>query len=200
MAGVSIAHFATKRGCWQPVLVNQVGPGEWLPSISHVSRRFQPWASEADLGAFYRGLCRIIEAVFLCYLETRRGLAIGGAKPVTIGERHHQGFTFPCHALEDGPRLGDSVSIGAVQCPARQPLAYGLSTRPISPPPPKNRAFPPSVSSKIPTPHFHQISLPSALSPHRQDDPVECKDMGSQFSVGVTTALGGEKKGSTTSN
>lgn len=90
MAGVSIAHFATKRGCWQPVLVNQVGPGEWLPSISHVSRRFQPWASEADLGAFYRGLCRIIEAVFLCYLETRRGLAVGGAKPVTIGERHHQ--------------------------------------------------------------------------------------------------------------
>ena len=30
---------------------------------------------------------------------------------------------------------------------------------------PPNRASPPSVSPKIPTPHFHQISLPSALSP-----------------------------------
>ena len=65
---------------------------------------------------------------------------------------------------------------------------------------PQNRASPPSVSPKIPTPLFHQISLPSALSPHRQDDPVECKVMGSLFSVGVTTALGGEKKGLTTSN
>ena len=36
---------------------------------------------------------------------------------------------------------------------------------PIPPPEPPNRAFPPSVSPKIPTPHFHQISLPSALSP-----------------------------------
>ena len=36
---------------------------------------------------------------------------------------------------------------------------------PIPPPKPPNRAFPPSVSPKIPPPHFHQISLPSALSP-----------------------------------
>ena len=36
---------------------------------------------------------------------------------------------------------------------------------PIPHPKPPNRASPPSVSPKIPTPHFHQISLPSALSP-----------------------------------
>ena len=51
-------------------------------------------------------------------------------------------------------------------CPTpASPLAYALSTRPNSPPPPKNCASPPSVSPNIPTPHFHQISLPSALSP-----------------------------------
>lgn len=49
-------------------------------------------------------------------------------------------------------------------CPTpAPPLAYGLSTRPhFASAPPKNRAFPPSVSPKIPPPHFHQISLPSA--------------------------------------
>ena len=36
---------------------------------------------------------------------------------------------------------------------------------PIPSPNPPNRASPPSVSPKIPAPHFHQISLPSALSP-----------------------------------
>ena len=49
--------------------------------------------------------------------------------------------------------------------PGAPPLAYGLSTRPIPLPNPQNRASLPSVSPKIPTPHFHQISLPSALSP-----------------------------------
>ena len=49
---------------------------------------------------------------------------------------------------------------------------------PISPPNPQNLNSPPSVSPKIPTPHFHQISLPSALSPLRQDDPVECNGVG----------------------
>ena len=57
--------------------------------------------------------------------------------------------------------------------PGEPLLAYGLST-----PEPPNRASPPSVSPKIPTPHFHQISLPSALSTHRQDDPVECNGVG----------------------
>ena len=76
----------------------------------------------------------------------------------------------------------------------RHPSLTAFPPVPNSPPNPPNRAFPPSVSPKIQTPHFHQISLPSAPSPHRQDDPVECKDMGSLFSVGVTTALGGEKR------
>ena len=82
----------------------------------------------------------------------------------------------------------------------RHPSLTAFPPVPNSPPNPQNRASPPSVSPKIPTPHFHQISLPSALRPHRLYDSVECKVMGSQFSVGVTTALGGEKKGSTTSN
>ena len=55
--------------------------------------------------------------------------------------------------------------------------------RPFHPSPfrlriPQNRASPPSVSPKIPPPLFHQISLHSALSPHRQDDPVECNGVG----------------------
>ena len=51
-------------------------------------------------------------------------------------------------------------------CPTpASPLVYALSIRSNSPPKPPNRASPPSVSPKIPPPHFHQISLPSALSP-----------------------------------
>ena len=51
-------------------------------------------------------------------------------------------------------------------CPTpASPLAYALSTRPYFASEPPNRASPPSVSPKIPPPHFHQISLPSALSP-----------------------------------
>ena len=46
---------------------------------------------------------------------------------------------------------------------------------------PQNRASPPSVSPKIPAPLFHQISLPSALSPHRQDDPVECNGVSEEW-------------------
>ena len=52
---------------------------------------------------------------------------------------------------------------------------------PISPPKPPNRASPPSVSPKIPTPHFHQISLPSALSPHCLYDSVECNGVGEEW-------------------
>lgn len=71
-------------------------------------------------------------------------------------------------------------------CPTpAPPLAYGLSTRPISPPPPKNRAFPPSVSPKIPTPHFHQRFLPSALRPHHQDDHVECNGVGDEWPCAI---------------
>lgn len=71
-------------------------------------------------------------------------------------------------------------------CPTpAPPLAYGLSTRPISPPPPKNRAFPPSVSPKIPTPHFHQRFLPSALRPHRQDDHAECNGVGEEWPCAI---------------
>ena len=45
-------------------------------------------------------------------------------------------------------------------CPTpTPPLAYGLSTRPISPPKPPNRAFPPSVSPKILTQDLRQIFL-----------------------------------------
>ena len=53
-------------------------------------------------------------------------------------------------------------------CPTpAPPLAYGLSTRPIPHPKPPNRTFPPSVSPKILTQDLRQISLPSALRPHR---------------------------------
>ena len=45
-------------------------------------------------------------------------------------------------------------------CPTpAPPLAYGLSTRSQLASEPSNRAFPPSVSPQIPTPHFRQISL-----------------------------------------
>ena len=67
-------------------------------------------------------------------------------------------------------------------CPTpASPLAYALSTRSNSPPNPQNLNFPPSVSPKIPPQDFHQISLPSALSPHRQDDPVECNGVGEEW-------------------
>ena len=63
----------------------------------------------------------------------------------------------------------------------RHPSLTAFPPVPNSPPNPSNRAFPPSVSPKIPTPHFHQISLPSAPSPHRQDDPVECNGVGEEW-------------------
>ena len=45
-------------------------------------------------------------------------------------------------------------------CPTSPPpFAYALSTRPIPPPNPSNRAFPPSVSPKIPTQDLRQIFL-----------------------------------------
>ena len=45
-------------------------------------------------------------------------------------------------------------------CPTpTPPLAYGLSPRPIPHPKPPNRAFPPSVSLKIPTQDLRQIFL-----------------------------------------
>ena len=47
----------------------------------------------------------------------------------------------------------------------RHPPLTPFPPVPISPPNPPNRAFPPSVSPKIPAPLFYQISLPSALSP-----------------------------------
>ena len=56
---------------------------------------------------------------------------------------------------------------------------------PISPPKPPNRAFPPSISPKIPTPHFHQISLPSALSPHCLYDSVECNGVGDEWPCAI---------------
>ena len=68
------------------------------------------------------------------------------------------------HPLPFASRYLTSRNPKDAQRPA-PPSAHRLSTRPISPPPPSNRAFPPSISPKIPTPHFHQISLPSALSP-----------------------------------
>ena len=47
----------------------------------------------------------------------------------------------------------------------RHPSFTPFPPVPNSPPNPQNLNSPPSVSPKIPTPHFHQISLPSALSP-----------------------------------
>ena len=63
----------------------------------------------------------------------------------------------------------------------RHPSLTAFPPVPNSPPNPSNRAFPPSVSPKIPPPHFYQISLPSAPSPHRQDDPVECNGVGEEW-------------------
>ena len=63
----------------------------------------------------------------------------------------------------------------------RHPSLTPFPSVPIPPPKPPNRASPPSISPKIPTPLFHQISLPSALSPHRQDDPVECNGVGEEW-------------------
>ena len=60
----------------------------------------------------------------------------------------------------------------------RHPPFTAFPPVPIPPPNPSNCAFPPSVSPKIPTPHFYQISLPSALMPHRLYDSVECNGVG----------------------
>ncbi len=51
------------------------------------------------------------------------------------------------------------------QSQVNHPSLMAFPPVPIPPPNPSNRAFPPSVSPKIPPPHFYQISLPSALSP-----------------------------------
>lgn len=98
--------------------------------------------------------------------------------------KRHLSTLHPCPF--EAPSLTFRISIPKPPqpetCPTpAPPLAYGLSTRPISPPPPKNRAFPPSVSPKIPTPHFHQRFLPSALRPHRLYDSVECNGVGDEW-------------------
>ena len=63
----------------------------------------------------------------------------------------------------------------------RHPPFTAFPPVPNSPPNPSNRAFPPSVSPKIPTPLFHQKSLPSALSPHCLYDSVECNGVSEEW-------------------
>lgn len=102
--------------------------------------------------------------------------------------KRHLSTLHPCPF--EAPSLTFRISIPKPPqpetCPTpAPPLAYGLSTRPISPPPPKNRASPPSVSPKIPPPHFHQRFLPSALRPHHQDDHVECNGVGDEWPCAI---------------
>ena len=68
------------------------------------------------------------------------------------------------HPLPFAPRSLSLRNPIHAQRPHRPPLT-AFPPAPNSPPNPSNCAFPPSVSPKIPTPLFHQISLPSALSP-----------------------------------
>lgn len=68
------------------------------------------------------------------------------------------------HPLPFAPRSLSPRNPIHAQSP-RHPSLTAFPPVPISPPKPPNRASPPSISPKIPTPHFHQIFLPSALSP-----------------------------------
>ena len=84
------------------------------------------------------------------------------------------------HPLPFAPRYLSPRNPKHAQRP-RHPPFTAFPPAPNSPPNPSNCAFPPSVSPKIPTPLFHQISLPSALMPHRQDDPVECNGVSEEW-------------------
>ena len=81
--------------------------------------------------------------------------------PFPTTKRHlstHDPCPFEAPSLTFRPSIPKPPQPDTCPTPA-PPLAYGLSTRPIPPPNPSNRAFPPSVSPKIPTQDLRQIFL-----------------------------------------
>ena len=146
------------------------------------------WSFSAILGrfkSFFRSFFTsdsLDKIVMAFYLKSHLFISSATSHPI-LRRSHHRSR----HGNAPAPPM--IIVFILVTSPVRArratPRLLPFHPSPISPPNPQNLNSPPSVSPKIPTPHFHQISLPSALSPHRLYDSVECNGVGEEWPCAI---------------
>ena len=106
--------------------IDQVCPGEGLPSIAHEAWRLHLFAPHLHPIADHLGLGREEEILLFCHFEGAQGFTIRTVEAFGIVERYVGRPVTNFHRLEKWPGRHTGMSIGAIQRPSGQSLSHLL--------------------------------------------------------------------------